>query len=70
MDGEQNTPPNTLPDGTGRQRDRQTGGQADERYLGRISGQTKKEDKNKTGRGERTRSEGTDSQKLKREGWF
>lgn len=49
------TPPNTLPDGTGRQRetDQQVGRQTGDIYVGRISGQTKKGVKNKTRKGRR-----------------
>lgn len=54
MDGEQSTPQTTLPYGTGRQRDRQVGKQTRDIYVGRRTVQTKREDKNKTGREEKT----------------
>ncbi len=42
-----------------RETDKQVGRQTRDIYVGRISGQTKKGDKNKTGREEKTRAEGS-----------
>lgn len=54
MYGEQSTPPTTLPDGTGnRETDKQVGRQTRDIYVGRIRSDAKREDKNKSGRGER-----------------
>lgn len=71
MDGEQSTPPTTLPDGTANmETDKQVGRQTRDIYVGRVSGETKRGDKNKRGRGERHETVNSFGHLLKHEGWY